>query len=40
MLSKLLDGFLLQSYYEHMNSCSYVQREKYFSGGKRDEEKI
>mgnify|MGYP007044534680 FL=1 len=24
MLSKLLDGFLLQSYYEHMNSCSYV----------------
>lgn len=39
MLSKLLDGFLLQSYYEHMNSCSYVQQEK-ISGGKKDEEKI
>ena len=32
MLSKLLDGFLLQSYYEHMNSCSYVQWENIFQG--------
>ena len=39
MLFKLLDGFLLQSYYEHMNSCSYVRGEK-ISGGKKDEEKI
>jgi len=39
MLSKLLDGFLLQSYYEHMNSLRICSVRKKFSGGKKDEEK-
>lgn len=26
----MLDGFLLQRYYERMNSCSYVQKDNHF----------
>lgn len=40
MLFKLLDGFLLQSYYEHMNSCSYVQWEKIFQEEKEMKKKF